>query len=195
MPDLFQCGLEHEEGFGRQAVSGPPVGNGLHGASGDARDGCSATEGVDYRGRGAELGCRHDFRILHGACMAQVASSPEWRQTVHYGTVAPMLIRGNDPHSLAAVAERMKLTRLALGLSQAAIGRLAGIEPQAWNNNERARGRISLDQAIKLCIATGVSLDWIYRGEMRGLPHELAVKIQEQIAAPEKAKPGSRKRA
>lgn len=126
--------------------------------------------------------------------MTQAVSSREWRPHVRCGTVATMLIRGNDPYSLDAVAERLQLTRLALGLSQAAIGRLAGIEPQAWNNNERARGRISLDQAIKLCIATGVSLDWIYRGEMRGLPHELAVKIQAQIAAP-KAKSPSRKRA
>jgi len=98
-----------------------------------------------------------------------------------------MLSRGNDPYSVQAVADRMRLTRVALGLTQAAIGRLAGIGAQAWNNNERGRGRISLDQALKLCVATGVSLDWIYRGEMRGLPHELAVKIQAAIADEQKA--------
>lgn len=125
--------------------------------------------------------------------MTQAPSSPEWHLVRQCGTVAGMLTRGNDPYSVEAVAERMRLTRLALGLTQAAIGRLAGIGAQAWNNNERARGRISLDQALKLCVATGVSLDWIYRGEMRGLPHELAVKIQAAIAAEQK--PASRHRA
>ena len=77
------------------------------------------------------------------------------------------------------VAERLRLTRLALDLTQASIARLCGISAQAWNNNERGRDRISLEQALKLCQTTGVSLDWIFRGIMTGLPHDLAVKIQQ----------------
>ena len=84
--------------------------------------------------------------------------------------------------STSDVADRLRITREALGLTQAAIGNLAGISAQAWNNNERGRDRISLDQAIKLCIATGISLDWIFRGDMSGLRHDLAAKIMKKTA-------------
>src|SRR5882724_8050936 len=84
----------------------------------------------------------------------------------------------SDDTNLLAIAERLRLTRAATGLTQAAMGRLVGIASNAWNNNERGRDRISVDQAIKLCIATGVTLDWIYRGEMKGLPHDITIKIQ-----------------
>jgi transcriptional regulator with XRE-family HTH domain len=57
---------------------------------------------------------------------------------------------------------------------------LVGIETQAWNNYERGLRRISIDQAIKVCQATGVSLDWVYRGLAAWLPVELATALQEQ---------------
>jgi transcriptional regulator with XRE-family HTH domain len=122
--------------------------------------------------------------------MTQEFSSAEWRRSTDSIIVARM--PAPDPLSLDAIAERLRLTRNALGLSQADIGRLAGIGAQAWNNNERARDRISLDQALKLCTATGVSLDWIYRGIMQGLPHDMAVKIQQLAREPA---PASRRRA
>lgn len=79
-----------------------------------------------------------------------------------------------------AIAERLKLTREALGLNQAAFARLTGIEPQAINNYETGLRGISVDQAIKICAATGVSLDWIYRGLSAGLPINLATAMQQK---------------
>jgi transcriptional regulator with XRE-family HTH domain len=84
------------------------------------------------------------------------------------------------PQDIKAVAERIKLTREALGLKQAAFARLVGIEPQALNNYESGLRRISVDQAIKICAATGVSLDWIYRGLASGLPVNLATALQQR---------------
>lgn len=83
---------------------------------------------------------------------------------------------------LKAIAERLKLIRLAVhgGMKQAAFARLVGIEPQALNNYETALRRISVDQAIKICAATGVSLDWIYRGITAGLPAEMATALQRK---------------
>lgn len=89
-------------------------------------------------------------------------------------------------NSLDDIAERLRLAREALGISQAEMGRRAGVTYQAWNNWERGAKRISVDQAGRLRRATGISLDWIYWGDMRGLPHELAVKIQGQLTAGEK---------
>jgi hypothetical protein len=50
-----------------------------------------------------------------------------------------------------------------------------GIERQGEGQNvQQARRRTSLDQALKVCRATGVTLHWIYRGLMSGLPVDLA---------------------
>lgn len=79
-----------------------------------------------------------------------------------------------------AIAERLIRTREALGLSQAQWCRLTGIAPQAWNNYEQGLNRISIDQAIKVCQATGVTTDWIYRGLMSaGLPMQLQIGLQQ----------------
>jgi transcriptional regulator with XRE-family HTH domain len=72
------------------------------------------------------------------------------------------------------LAKRLRLTREAMKLSQAEWCRLVGIDPQAWNNYEKARNRISIDEALKVCQATRASLDWIYRG----LPVKLATVIR-----------------
>jgi len=66
-----------------------------------------------------------------------------------------------------------------MGLTQAAWCRVTGIEPQAWNNYERGLRRISLDQALKVCQATGATLDWLYRGMADGLPVRLAMAIRQ----------------
>ncbi|MFB6460484.1 helix-turn-helix domain-containing protein [Bradyrhizobium tunisiense] len=83
---------------------------------------------------------------------------------------------------LKAIAERLKMIRAAVhgGMTQAAFGRLVGIEPQAINNYETALRRISIDQAVKVCAATGVSLDYIYRGVTSQLPAEIATAIQKK---------------
>ena len=76
------------------------------------------------------------------------------------------------------VAERLKQTREAMKLNQASWCRLVGIEPQAWSNYESGLRRISIDQALKVCQATGASLDWIYRGLADGLPIRLALALR-----------------
>ncbi|UWU73054.1 helix-turn-helix domain-containing protein [Bradyrhizobium huanghuaihaiense] len=82
---------------------------------------------------------------------------------------------------LQLLAERLRRTRESMKLKQADWCRFVGIGPQAWNNYERGINRISIDQAIKVCVATGVSLDWIYRGQLSGLPIELATTLQGKI--------------
>ena len=76
-----------------------------------------------------------------------------------------------------SISVRLKRTRKAFGLSQAKWCRLVGITPSAWNNYERGTNRISLDQALKICRATGISLVWIYRGLRAALSYELACKL------------------
>jgi transcriptional regulator with XRE-family HTH domain len=80
---------------------------------------------------------------------------------------------------LQAISRRLRELREAMGYSQATMARIAGIGPTTWNNYETAIRRISLDEAMKVCSATGATLDWIYRGEGIGqLPRDLALKLR-----------------
>jgi transcriptional regulator with XRE-family HTH domain len=79
--------------------------------------------------------------------------------------------------SMPKVAARLRLTRQALKLSQAGLCRIARISPQAWNNVETGDNLIGIENAIKLCRATGITLDWIYRGVRSNLPPLIAEEI------------------
>jgi transcriptional regulator with XRE-family HTH domain len=87
-----------------------------------------------------------------------------------------------DP--IQEIGDRLRLTRESKKLNQATWCKLVGIEQQAWNNYERGRKRISIDQALKVCRFAGVTLDWIYRGVPSGsIPLELAIEIQARERA------------
>lgn len=89
---------------------------------------------------------------------------------------------------LDEIAERLRWTREALGVNQAEIARRAKLSPQQWNNYEKGRQRIALDEALKLCTATGVTLDWIYRGDLGGVAMELGMRIQDAAGKPAPSK-------
>lgn len=95
------------------------------------------------------------------------------------------------PESTEEIGKRLKWTREALGYSQAAISReISPTDPnfaQVWNNWERGRDRISVDNALILCQKFKLSLDWIYRGEDGLLPAKLARAIHDAKAKPGKA--------
>ena len=97
--------------------------------------------------------------IIYGRIAVDSASS---------GLMAPL--DNVEPTSVEDVAARLRLTREAMGWSQAELCRRCGISTQTWNNAETADNRISVDEAIKLCRTTGVTLDWIYRGSRVLLP-------------------------
>lgn len=68
-------------------------------------------------------------------------------------------------------------------MNKTAWCRFIGMTPQAWQNvegsdNTPATNRISLDEALKICRATGVGLNWIYRGERTDLPIKVAMQMQ-----------------
>ena len=82
------------------------------------------------------------------------------------------------PDSRGDIGDRLRLTREALGLSQAELCRRTRISPAAWNNAETGDNRLGIDNAMELCKATGVTLDWIFMGHRGGLPQKLAVDIE-----------------
>lgn len=92
----------------------------------------------------------------------------------------------SNPEDRSAIAARLKFFREAMFPSQVALSQRTGIETNTWNNYESDRNRISLDQALILCRTTGLTLDWIYRGDASGLPMRIAdalATLERQRAA------------
>ena len=109
------------------------------------------------------------------------------------GLLAPA--RPDDP---AAMGGRLRRLRIAYGkvqgytreMRQVEIARIAGVSQQAWNNFEAGRGRIGIDNAMRISRVTGASLDYIYLGDGRLMPAPLAAEVaklerfDQQQAAP-----------
>jgi hypothetical protein len=83
------------------------------------------------------------------------SSSDEYEAGDGSERIAPAMARHANPESIEAAADRLKITRIALGLSQAEICRQTGITVQAWNN------------------------EWLFRGDIRGIAVDLARAIAQ----------------
>jgi transcriptional regulator with XRE-family HTH domain len=78
-----------------------------------------------------------------------------------------------------ALANRLKLTREALGISAADLCKRIRIKPNRWSQYENGERRITMAVANKLCDEFGLSLDWIYRADPAHLPHALRLKMHQ----------------
>ena len=79
-------------------------------------------------------------------------------------------------------SKRLKKLRKAVGKTQAEMAELVGVSQTAWSLNERSEPgrRISIDSSMRLCELFGVSLDWIYRGNIANLPPKLIEKMRQR---------------
>ena len=80
--------------------------------------------------------------------------------------------------SRSTTGERLKLTRDLLGKNQATFATGAGIARNTYNQFETGTNLPSVNQAHKLCDRWGLTLDWIYRGDTRGLGADLSAAIE-----------------
>ena len=72
-----------------------------------------------------------------------------------------------------AVGARLELSRQAVGLDQRTFARNAGIKSSTYNQYETGKNMPQIAAAHALCDSYRLSLDWIYRGEMSGLPQQV----------------------
>jgi len=79
--------------------------------------------------------------------------------------------------SVKVIARRLVRTREALGLSQAVFCTQIGVERNVYNPFEKGHRRITLDVALKIRGRFGVSLDWVYCGDISHLSVELYQKL------------------
>src|SRR5262245_14810474 len=90
-----------------------------------------------------------------------------------------------DPMSLEAMALRLIALRRVAGLTTPEMCKRIGAASKgtAWTNYEVAHRRISLDHALALRIAFGVTTDWIYTGDWAGVDPDLKPKLQELLSS------------
>lgn len=72
------------------------------------------------------------------------------------------------------VGDRMRMVREARGFPhQGAFAKLLGVSQSRYANWEQGLHPIPYDFAIKIHGLTGANLDFLYRGDMSGLPAQL----------------------
>lgn len=98
------------------------------------------------------------------------------------------------PPEAAARVERLKKLRHALGVpTQAAMANLLGMELGRWNHYERGMP-VPAPIAQAICRRfPGISMDWIYEGNPRGLSFEMGVRLGEFPEFPTPSKETTRK--
>lgn len=88
----------------------------------------------------------------------------------------------NETLSMEAIAKRLVATRHAFRLNQGDFAQRANIAHNTYNQYEHAKKRPSIDNAIALCEAYDLTLDWIYRGDPSGLKYSLAAQLNLNTA-------------
>ena len=90
----------------------------------------------------------------------------------YFGATMPTMMGNKD------VAERLVRLRDALGIpSQTAMAARLKVDVDRYHVAERT-GRLSKDMAILICQkCPGVTLDWLFLGNLAGMPYELVNRI------------------
>lgn len=84
----------------------------------------------------------------------------------------------SDVDLSAEVAERLRVTREAMRLSQQDFATRAGIAPNTYNQFEQGKRLLTVAKAMALCNAHGLTLDWLFRDDPSNLPYRLVSAIR-----------------
>ena len=94
-------------------------------------------------------------------------------------TVAQLLQSEREVlRSKCSIGERLELVRIILGKSQNAFATEAGIAGNTYSQYKTGTNAPDHEEAHKLCDRWGLTLDWIYRGDTRGLSPDLSAAIE-----------------
>lgn len=87
----------------------------------------------------------------------------------------------NEAHP-TKVAPRLQLLRGLRNLKQTELCDLLDIQKNTYNHYERGQNRPDVSNALKLCAFYGVTLDYLFSGNIAGLPHHMAIEITKAEA-------------
>ena len=80
------------------------------------------------------------------------------------------------------VGERLANSIAATGQKPADIARLFGVSPQRLSNYMAGSRPLDVALAMNLSDQFGITLDWLYLGDHRSLPYEMAQKIAHRLS-------------
>lgn len=81
---------------------------------------------------------------------------------------------------IAATAERLRRARMAINPNQTEFARGAGLQQNRYNQYETGARPLTLDAAVRLCNAYGLTLDYLFRGDTTFVPHGLIESLRRQ---------------
>jgi len=84
-------------------------------------------------------------------------------------------MKRSDPH---LVGERMRKVRALYDLSQKGLAEAGGVTPAAVGNWEQGRSRPTLHQADIICTKYAVTMDYLFRGDLGSLRHDVATRLE-----------------
>jgi transcriptional regulator with XRE-family HTH domain len=87
------------------------------------------------------------------------------------------------------VGQRLAATREALGITQAERCRRLRVDPPRWNQYEVGKRRITIEVALALRLAFGVTLDWIYVGDSSRSAREITASNDNSMRAAQLRRP------
>jgi DNA-binding XRE family transcriptional regulator len=79
--------------------------------------------------------------------------------------------------SREAIAARLRRAREILDLDQKTFAEKAGILPQTYGPFETAKRDLTLEAAKKIRKTHGLTLEFMYFGNISDLPHRIATKL------------------
>ena len=96
---------------------------------------------------------------------------------LRFGPQFVNLLRMNNPAETTpfhAIGKRLAAIRLAeSSMTQTEWAKKHGFSVTQYNNWEKGVRRITVDEAERLCDLYGLKLDFIYRGNVSGLPENI----------------------
>src|SRR5215831_21298573 len=92
--------------------------------------------------------------------------------------VQKMTERTRKLNNINPIARRLALTREILSLRPMEFAESAGVALSRYNRWETGKCSLPLSCAIALCVAHDLTLDWLYRGKVQGLPIWLVVEVK-----------------
>lgn len=79
------------------------------------------------------------------------------------------------------VGQRLTAIRKALGLNAAELCREVGLKPNTWSQWEKGKRIPDLHYMMRLVEIYPVTLDYVYLGQMEGLPYDFAIKLRSKL--------------
>lgn len=85
------------------------------------------------------------------------------------------------PPDAAEVGLRLKALRASLKLTRAEMADANAIDRTNYGRFEDGKRLVTVDIACRLKVRYGITLDWLYAGEMGALPQSLADRLRQHL--------------